>query len=174
MIDHFTRREIQAPLAGALLKAFAQELGQDKALRIATAAIEQDATAAGEKLAREMGGNGLGEMARVVREVWAEGGVLELEFHEGSQTELRFDVTRCRYVDLYDSLGIKEYGYCLSCSRDFAFVRGFNPRMSLERTGTIMEGADACDFRIWISQEASDEWDLRRAGTSVACHQSKT
>ena len=150
MIDHLTRREIQAPLANVLLKAFAREVGRDKALAAATAAIQEDAAAAGERLAARMGGNGLREMVRVVQEVWAQGGALDIDFQERSDTELHFEVTRCRYAELYERLGMRDLGYCLSCSRDPAFVRGFNSRMSLQRTGTIMEGADSCDFRFHI------------------------
>lgn len=96
------------------------------------------------------GGNGLSEMARVAEEVWAQGGALEIDFQERSATELRFEVTRCRYAELYERLGMFDLGYCLSRSRDPAFARGFNPRMTLTRTRAIMEGADSCDvlFRL--------------------------
>jgi hypothetical protein len=150
VIDHLTRREIQAPLANVLLRAFAREMGTEKALEVATAAIQEDAAAAGQTLAVQMGGNGLCEMARVVQEVWAQGGALEIDFQERSDTELRLQVTRCRYAELYEGLGLRDLGYCLSCSRDSAFVRGFNPRMTLQRMRTIMEGADSCDFRFRI------------------------
>jgi hypothetical protein len=36
---------------------------------------------------------------------------------------------------------VEEFG------RDFALVEGFNPKINLTRTQTIMEGADYCDFR---------------------------
>jgi hypothetical protein len=42
---------------------------------------------------------------------------------------------------------MKEFGYCLSCSRDAVFAEGFNPRLKLQRIQTIMEGAPHCDFR---------------------------
>ncbi|MCP4727110.1 MAG: L-2-amino-thiazoline-4-carboxylic acid hydrolase, partial [bacterium] len=32
------------------------------------------------------------------------------------------------------------------CCRDFAFQDGFNPKIELVRTKTIMEGDDICDF----------------------------
>jgi L-2-amino-thiazoline-4-carboxylic acid hydrolase len=150
VIDHLTRREIQAPLANVLLRAFAREMGTEKALEVATAAIQEDAAAGGHTLAMQMGGNGLREMARVVQEVWAQGGALEIDFQERSDTELRFQVTRCRYAELYQSLWMRDLGYCLSCSRDPAFGRGFNPCMTLQRMRTIMEGADSCDFRFRI------------------------
>ena len=34
--------------------------------------------------------------------------------------------------------------------RDEPFARGFNPQLRLERTKTIMEGADHCDFRYYL------------------------
>jgi hypothetical protein len=34
----------------------------------------------------------------------------------------------------------------MSCRRDFAFARGFNPRLRLQRTKTIMAGDGVCDF----------------------------
>jgi hypothetical protein len=42
---------------------------------------------------------------------------------------------------------MEDLGFALSCARDFAMVEGFNPEIKLERTQTLMEGADHCDFR---------------------------
>ena len=60
---------------------------------------------------------------------------------------LSFNVTRCRYAEMYRSLGIAEVGALLSCNRDFSLVEGFNPDIALTRTQTIMQGASHCDFR---------------------------
>jgi hypothetical protein len=67
----------------------------------------------------------------------------------GEQTDerLSFDVTRCRYAEMYRALGIPELGAVLSCNRDAALIEGFNPAVTLTRTGTIMQGAACCDFR---------------------------
>ena len=37
--------------------------------------------------------------------------------------------------------------YLFHCNRDFAMVEGFNRRVGLTRSQTIMEGAAHCDFR---------------------------
>ena len=60
---------------------------------------------------------------------------------------LDFDVTRCRYAEMYRALGLADLGGTLSCCRDFALIEGFNPEVTLTRTQTIMEGATHCDFR---------------------------
>ena len=33
------------------------------------------------------------------------------------------------------------------CNRDGAFCEGYDPKLKLERTQTIMQGASHCDFR---------------------------
>jgi hypothetical protein len=71
----------------------------------------------------------------------------EIEVLEQSDDVLSFNVTRCRYAELYEKLGIREFGTTLSCVRDFSLIRGFKPDVSLERSQTIMEGAACCDFR---------------------------
>jgi hypothetical protein len=48
---------------------------------------------------------------------------------------------------MYVRLGVKEFGSCLSCQRDEAFIKGFNPHIKLVRTRTIMQGGETCDFR---------------------------
>jgi hypothetical protein len=35
----------------------------------------------------------------------------------------------------------------LSCNRDATFCEGYDPRIKLTRTQTIMGGASHCDFR---------------------------
>ena len=58
-----------------------------------------------------------------------------------------FDVTRCRYAEMYRALGIPELGTVLSCNRDAALIEGFNPDVTFVRTQTLMHGATHCDFR---------------------------
>jgi len=151
-VGNLTYREIQAPLAACLIRGFAEAIGRDRAMEIASAAIQADARAAGRSMAERFGGNTLAELARIVREVWAENGALEIRIHRETDLELCFDVLRCRYAELYDRLSMKELGVCLSCSRDEPFLRGFNPDLEMIRTQTIMEGAPLCDFRFHFSK----------------------
>ena len=72
---------------------------------------------------------------------------IKVQMIKEDENELWFDVTYCGYVEMYEKMGIRELGYILSCNRDFSFMEGFNPEISLTRTKTIMEGAGYCDFR---------------------------
>jgi fumarate reductase iron-sulfur subunit len=146
-ISNLVRREIQTPVAACLLKGFVEALGYEQAMQIASVAIQGDARVAGNRMAERIGGNTMADLLRVVREIWAEDEALEFDVLEMNEKGLSFNVTRCRYAELYEQMGVKEFGYCLSCNRDEPLTKGFNPRMRLVRTQTIMEGADYCDFR---------------------------
>jgi len=146
-INTLERREIQSPLIASLLRGFINEIGYAKAMEIASAAIQNDAIQVGKRMA-ENGGNTMQDLLRVIRESWAAENALEFTVLEETDQRLSFDVTRCRYAELYTRLGIKEFGCCLSCDRDAPLINSFNPRMKLIRTQTIMQGAALCDFRI--------------------------
>jgi len=148
-VSHLQRRELQAPIAATLIRGFADVLGRERALDIAALAIREDAGAAGRETGGRAGG-GIAELERLVREVWSAEDAMTVHFLEITDRALNFDVTRCRYAELYQRLGIKDLGFVLSCSRDEPFARGFNPRLSLRRTQTIMQGARCCDFRFTL------------------------
>ncbi len=156
-ISQLTRREIQAPLAACLIRAFAAELGEEQALRIATQAVQADARSAGESVAGKLGGNSLKELSRVVREIWAADEAIDFRILAETGRELAFDVTRCRYAEYYRREGMLDLGYCLSCSRDGAFTQGFNARIQLSRTQTIMQGQAVCNFRFTLEDPGDSE-----------------
>ena len=83
---------------------------------------------------------------------WRENGALEIEVLEQTPEKLSFNVTRCRYAEMYRALGLADLGASLSCQRDYALVQGFNPDIHLDRTQTIMEGAPHCDFRFRLGR----------------------
>ena len=132
------RREIEARILAPLINAFAAEFGRERVIEIAR---QQ-----GKALADSVGGNTLAHLAGS-KEAWVKGGALETEVLQVTNTAYDFNVTRCRYADMYRALGIPELGSVLSCGRDFALGEGFNPNLTLARTQTIMEGAPFCDFR---------------------------
>ncbi|WP_435021670.1 L-2-amino-thiazoline-4-carboxylic acid hydrolase [Tundrisphaera sp. TA3] len=140
------RREIEARIVGPLVRAFAEEVGQQKALEIVARTIEGLARDAGAEMARGLGETSL-EAFSACLDRWREGGALEMEILEQTPEALSFDVVRCRYAEMYRSLGLADLGAHLSCVRDFALVEGFNPDITLTRTQTLMEGATHCDFR---------------------------
>ena len=150
------RREIEARILAPVIDALGAEFGRERVIEIVKQAIVDIAHGQGRALAEQMGGNGLSEFAKS-KEPWRRGDALQIEELESSDTAYGFNVTRCRYAEMYRSLGIPELGVVLSCGRDGALGEGFNPALRLIRTQTIMEGASHCDFRYRLEGEARQE-----------------
>jgi hypothetical protein len=140
------RREIEARIVGPLIRGFIEVMGRDAALEVVRRVIGDLARQGGADLASRLGDASLSAFAQAL-DLWREGGALEIDVLEQTAERLSFNVTRCRYAELYRDLGLADLGGSLSCQRDFALIEGFNPDVELERTQTIMEGAPYCDFR---------------------------
>ena len=65
---------------------------------------------------------------------WTANGALEVEMLAESEDHLAYNVTRCRYSEMYREMGLEEIGHVLSCGRDGTFCTGYNPSIKLERT----------------------------------------
>jgi len=140
------RREIEARIAGPLIKAFLQETGEERGLEIVEEVIVSLAKESGEMLREFVGGHGLEDFAKGMA-LWSQDDAVTFDLVEMTAGKITMNVTRCRYAEMYKELGMADLGFTLSCARDFAMVEGFNPEIKLERTQTLMEGADHCDFR---------------------------
>ena len=149
------RREIEARILAPLINAFATEFGRERVIEIAKRVIVEIARQQGKALADQMGGNTLAHFAGS-KDAWVKGGALETQVLQVTDTAYDFNVTRCRYADMYRDLGIPELGSVLSCGRDFALGGGFNQNLKLTRTQTIMEGAPFCDFRYRIEPSSDN------------------
>jgi len=73
---------------------------------------------------------------------------LEVEVISSSGNEIITYVRECEWARFYRERHPR-VGYLLSCSCDDAVYRAMNPRLRLQRTSTLMEGGDKCDFRIF-------------------------
>jgi hypothetical protein len=144
------RREIEARLLAPLLDVLTKELGKERAWEVIHQVIQEIAWRQGAQLAASVESNDLKHFANA-QESWKKDNAIQTEILELSRKKFSFNVYRCRYAEMYQHLGIREFGKILSCDRDFAFIKGYNPRIMLCRTQTIMEGAHICDFRYELS-----------------------
>jgi hypothetical protein len=140
------QRRIEAQIVGPLVRAFAEEFGEDRTLETLRRVIANLARQGGAALAQSLGEATLEAFARCL-DRWSENGALELKVLEKSAERLSFNVVRCRYAEMYRALGLADLGASLSCQRDFSLAEGFSPDIQLTRTQTLMEGAPFCDFR---------------------------
>ena len=140
------RREIEARILMPVLEALGAQYGREQVFATARNVIIDVARAQGKELAGRMGGDSLTHFATALED-WKKGDAYRMDVLEQTEEKLSFNVTRCRYAEMYRALGIPEVGALLSCNRDFALAEGFSPDIDLTRTQTIMQGAPHCDFR---------------------------
>jgi len=150
-IGVLTRREVEARILAPVIDALSKNFGQNNVMNVVRQTITGIAAEQGAKLAEHMGGNTLQHFADSLR-YWTQDNALEIEIIEQSEEAFWFNVTRCRYAELYKNLGVSGYGTIFSCARDFALIKGFNGKINLKRTQTIMEGAVYCDFRYSVKK----------------------
>jgi hypothetical protein len=146
------RRAIEARILAPILDALGREFGREQVLAIVKDQIVRIAREQGAALAKASGGRSLPVFAGTL-DHWTRDGALELETVAEDERTLSFNVTRCRYAEMYRDLGIPELGAVLSCNRDSALIEGFNPEVNLTRTQTLMQGASHCDFRYRLAPE---------------------
>jgi hypothetical protein len=150
------RREIEARLLVPLIAALGDEFGRERVVEIVRQTIIDIARQQGAALAESGGGNTLAHLAASL-DAWKVDDALHIHVLEQSDQSFSFNVTRCRYAEMYQALGIPELGALLSCNRDSALIQGFNPHAELTRTQTIMQGAPLCDFRYVLKSTPTDE-----------------
>lgn len=76
---------------------------------------------------------------------------LEVEVVRGSETEVVTLVKECEWARYFQERhpGV---GYLLACSLDNAAYESFNERIHLQRSYTLMEGGEICDFRVYATE----------------------
>ncbi len=141
------QRRVEANIIKPIYEEMVAELGAERAREILGAAIRKNAIAQGQAYAeaQDEPTSLLGFHSLLPQ--WTANGALEVEMLDEGETEVNYNVTRCRYSEMYREMGLAEIGHLLSCGRDGTFCTGYDPRIKLERTQTLMQGASHCDFR---------------------------
>jgi len=134
----------QAQVLVPLIKAFEAELGTDRARAIARNALAGwmrdfyaqmradidnpiDLIAAGLPLFADQ--------------------ALEYDVVQQTPDAFDFNVKRCAYAEFYKTLDEPDLGFLFVCDLDRAMAEGIGDDVDFQRSQTIMQGADHCDFR---------------------------
>jgi len=150
------RREIEARVLGPVIEALGKEFGRERVIEVVRETIIGIARKQGAELAAARGDSSLTAFS-LATDGWRAGGALEMEVLEKNTGRYSFNVTRCKYAEMYAALGMAELGAVFSCNRDFSLVEGFNPEIELVREQTIMQGAPCCTFRYRMREERNGE-----------------
>ncbi len=140
------RRRIEAGILKHVYETLKASHGAAIAQQTIADAVRRSSIEQAQQMAAAVGGNT--SLATFVerQELWMRGGALEIEVKESSDTRYRYNVTRCKYAEMYRNMGLGDIGHLLSCQRDGTFCEGYDKHLKLKRTQTIMQGASHCDF----------------------------
>jgi hypothetical protein len=141
------RRRIEAAIIAPIYDEMRKAIGEEKARDILRRAIRRVAIEAGAAMASRAAGGADLESFKAILPLWTKDDALTIEVVDDKPGVFDFNVTRCRYAETYRAMGLGEIGHILSCDRDGAFCEGYDPRIKLTRTQTIMGGASHCNFR---------------------------
>jgi hypothetical protein len=148
------KRRIEAAILKHVYETLKASHGAEVAKRTIAESVRQSAIEQAREFAAAVGGKTSIKTFAERQEVWLRGGALEREVLEQSDARYRFNVTRCKYAEMYRDMGLGEIGHLLSCQRDGTFCEGYDKRLKLKRTQTIMQGASHCDFDYTYEKDA--------------------
>ena len=141
------KRRIEAEILKEVYETLKQSHGEEVAKKTIAESVRRSAIEQARAFAKAAPGGPSLKAFQDVMPLWTKGGALEIEVKEESDSTFRFNVVKCRYAETYKAMGLGEIGHLLSCNRDGAFCEGYDPRLKLARSQTIMQGASHCDFK---------------------------
>jgi hypothetical protein len=147
------QRRIEANVIKPLYREMENELGAERAMAILETAIVKNAINHGKAYADDQDTpTSLSGFAALMPQ-WTKGGALEIEVLQATDQVFDYKVTRCRYAEMYHEMGLGDIGHILSCARDGTFCQGYDAKISMQRTQTIMQGDSHCDFQYQYNDE---------------------
>ena len=141
------KRKIEAEILKEVYETLKASHGEAVAKKTVEESVRRSAIEQARTFAASVPGGTSLKSFQDIQHLWTKGGSLEIEVKEQSDTTFTFNVVRCRYAETYKAMGMGEIGHLLSCNRDGAFCEGYDPKLKLERTQTIMQGASHCNFK---------------------------
>lgn len=148
------RRKLEAMILKHVHEVITERSGKEEADAVIGETCSRSAIEQGKSLAALQSAPPDLEDFVAIMPNWTREDALQLEMIEAGKDKMDFNVTRCRYAEMYKDMGVGDIGHLLSCNRDGDFCIGYNPNIELTRTQTIMKGASHCDFRYRMKKDS--------------------
>lgn len=163
-LSMLAKRRIEAEILGHVYQVLKASHGKEVAMKTVGDAVRQSAIEQARRFAAETEqGTSLQHFVDMSK-LWQKEDALKIEVRRKTDTEYDFDVVRCRYAEMYREMGLGEIGHLLSCQRDGSFCEGYDPKLKMKRTQTIMQGASHCDFRYTYEDEGGSDAGAAKRG----------
>jgi hypothetical protein len=136
-----------------MYRALAEEFGEDRFMGVLRRLASEDGLREGQEDGRRAPCNDFAAYVAEMRDrSYFSQHVLTFDIVEDTPAAFGIKVTECLWAKTFRELGAADIGYALICHPDYADCRGFNPRITMQRTKTLMQGHDCCDHR-WVWEE---------------------
>ena len=139
----------------AIVRELEKVLGKDEAHKLVGDAIERERVKAARKRVKD---NPITcfrdwiEMHEGDSSIWTRANVDEPAVYTENTRSVR--TVACLWAETWREWGAEDIGYMYECKPDFAAIKALHPSLRLERTKTLMQGDDCCDFKfIWEDGE---------------------
>jgi fumarate reductase iron-sulfur subunit len=142
----FEQVKAQAAVLVPLVKLLRQEIGVERANDIVVRALAEWARSIG-KMLREIPAQTPLAKLKIAIEGLDAAGMQQTEFLTATDTQLDYNVRRCRAAEFYRSLGLEDLGYLLVCKLDESVMPALDAKIAFVREQTLMQGAAYCTFR---------------------------
>ena len=136
------RTKIQAEVLVPLIRAMEDKLGREQAHRLVRDTLGGQVR---ESIRAATPSGGSRDTVEWLLRFSQEGDALDLDRLDAAADEVNVNITRCEYAAFFSQLDEPELGFLLVCSLDYDIADGAG--VTLERSQTIMQGSDHCDFR---------------------------
>jgi len=141
------RRRLEAGVLVPVIRAMQAEFGEEHVNEVVGRTIKEIARAQGEDARRAGNIDSMPALSERFQNGVLREGSLIVDVVEDDEVRFGFNVTRCKFMEMYEEMGARDLGFLLSCNRDFAMFEGMAPDLDFARTQTRMQGATHCDFR---------------------------
>ncbi len=133
-----------------MMKVMRDEIGNDKFMETLRGAANKLGTEYGKKQAESVPRNDLAGFVTIPEKSkrFCEH-VLTTEVVESSDSRHQIKITECLWAKTFRHADAADIGYATICYPDFAMAEGYNPKLKLLRTKTLMQGDDCCDH-CWV------------------------
>jgi hypothetical protein len=133
-----------------LWRGIEKDMGSEKFVAMLKRVIDEVAGRESAESAKKLGKNDLAAFSQDLKQpsrFWQN--VLTFQIVEDTPRAFEVKVTECLWAKTYRGANAADLGYVLSCYGDYASAKGFNPKMRMIRTKTLMQGDDHCNHR-WV------------------------
>ena len=156
LLPMLERRRIEAQILKHVYDKLSASHGKAVAEETIANAVRASSIEQAEGMAADVGGQ-TSMQTFVDRQLqWTADVALEIKVHKHTNYTYKFDVVRCRYSEMYREIGVGEIGHLVSWQCDGTFCEGYDERLKLARTQTIMGGASHCDFHFEYEKDKSE------------------